>query len=85
MEESRIKSSANSRRLILDIAQYIVLRPLFSRKTCLIKMFKNFEDQVKGFLNVTGDSLAKNSAIHLKYIKTIKLKYFKVLKIGVNT
>ena len=42
----------------LDIAQYIVLHPLFSTKAFLIKSFKNFEEQVD-FFNVTSDSVAK--------------------------
>ena len=38
---------------ILDIVQYIVLHPLFSTKAFLIKLFKNFEEQVDDFFMVT--------------------------------
>ena len=41
------------------------------------KLFKNFEEQVEGFPNVTGDSLV------LKSIKAFNLKYFNVLNVGV--
>ena len=68
----------------LDTVQYIVLHPLFSLKALLIKLFKNFEEKVKDFFNVTDDSLAKkkqkNLVFHLKCQKAIKLNYFIVLK-----
>ena len=41
---------------ILDIVQYIVLHPFFSTKPFLIKLFKNFKEQIGSFLNITGDS-----------------------------
>ena len=44
---------------ILDIVQYTVLHPLFSTKAFLIKLFKNFEEQVEYFFNVIGNSLVK--------------------------
>ena len=42
-----------------SILQYIVLHPLFNTKAFLIKWLKNFEEQVDGFFNVTGDSSVK--------------------------
>ena len=51
-----VRPSAN----ILDIVQYIVLHPLRSTKVFLIKLFKNFEEQVEDFFNATSDSLVKN-------------------------
>ena len=68
---------------ILDVVQYMVLHPLFSTKAFLIKLFKNFEEQVEDFLCVTSDSLVKNSAIQLKSNKAIKIKYFNVLNVVV--
>ena len=44
---------------ILDIVQHILLHPLFSATAFLIKLFKNFEEQVEDFFNVTTDSLVK--------------------------
>ena len=44
---------------ILDIARYIVSYPLFSAKAFWIKLFKNFEEQVEGFLNFAEDNLVK--------------------------
>ena len=44
---------------ILDIVQYIVFHPLFSIKAFLIKLFKNFEEQLEDFFNVISDSLVK--------------------------
>ena len=41
---------------ILDIVQYFALHPLFSTKAFLINLFKNFEEQVEDFRNVTIDS-----------------------------
>ena len=57
--------------------QYVVLHPLFSTQAFVIILFKNFEEQVEDFFNVT--SLAKNSASQLKFNKAIKLKYFNIL------
>ena len=68
---------------VFDVVQYIVLHPLFSRKAFLMKLFKNFEEQVN-FFNVKSYSLAKKkTAIQLKSNKPIKLKYFNVLNVGV--
>ena len=39
--------------------EYIVLHPLFNTKAFLIKLFKNFEQQVEDFFNVISDSLVK--------------------------
>ena len=36
-----------------------VLHPSLSTKTFLIKLLKTFEEQIEGFLNVTGDSSVK--------------------------
>ena len=44
---------------ILDIVQHIVLHPLFSTTAFLIKLFKNFEEQVEDFFDVTIDSFVK--------------------------
>ena len=64
---------------ILDIAQYIVLHPLFSMKSFLIKLFKNFEEQVD-FFNVTSDSLVKETRpSSLSLTKPL----FNVLNVGV--
>ena len=52
-------------------------------KAFLIKLFKNFEEQEEDFFNVSSDSSVKNSAIQLEANKTIKLKYFNVLNVGV--
>ena len=41
---------------------YCILHPLFSAKAFLIKLFKNFEEQVVCFLNATGDSYAKKKS-----------------------
>ena len=69
---------------ILDIAQYIVLHALFTTIAFLIKLFKNFKEQVEDFFNVTSDSLVKNSANQLKSNKAIKLRCFKVFKCCIN-
>ena len=49
---------------ILEILQYVVLHPLFRTRALtrafLVKLFKNFKEQVEGFLNVTSDSSVKN-------------------------
>ena len=66
----------------MDIVQYIVLHPL-STKIFLMKLFKNFQEQEEDFLNISSDSLVKNSAIQLKSYQAIKLKYFKVINVGV--
>ena len=39
--------------------QYIVLHPVFSTNAFLIKLFKNFEEQVEDVFNVISDSLVK--------------------------
>ena len=70
---------------ILDIVQYIVLHSLFSTKAFLVELFKNFEEQVEGFLSVPGDSLLKNSAIQPKSVKAIKLNHFNVLNARCNS
>ena len=44
---------------LLDIVQYVVSHPLFSTKDFLIKLFKNFKEQVEDFFNVISDSLVK--------------------------
>ena len=44
---------------MLDIVRYIVLHPLFSTIAFLIKLFKNFKEQVEDFFNVASDSLVK--------------------------
>ena len=41
------------------IVQYYILYPLFSKKAFLIKLFKNFEEQVEDFFTVISDSLVK--------------------------
>ena len=48
---------------IFDVVQYIVLHPLFNRKAFLMKLFKNFEEQVN-FFNVKSYSLAKKKNGH---------------------
>ena len=50
---------------ILDIVQYIVLHPLFSIKAFLIKLFKNFEKQVKDFFEVKDAKKLEKDAIYL--------------------
>ena len=57
---------------ILDIVQYIVLHPLFNTKAFFIKLLKNFEEQVEGFLNVTGDSLVKTQPSSLNLSKPLR-------------
>ena len=44
---------------MLNIVQYVVLNQLFSKTTFLIKLSKNFDEQVEGFFNVTSDSSVK--------------------------
>ena len=44
---------------VLNIVQCIVLHSLFSTIAFLIKLFKNFEEQVEGFFNVTSNRLVK--------------------------
>ena len=48
---------------------------MFSTKAFFKKLFKNFEEQVEDFFNVTSDSLVKNSAVQLESKKAIKLKF----------
>ena len=67
---------------LMEIVQYIVLHPSFSTKGFLIKLFKNFEEQVQGFLNLTG---VKLTAIQLKSSIAIKLKHFNNLSVGVTS
>ena len=53
-----------------------------NNKTFLIKLFKNFQEQVENFFNVTSSK--KNSAILLKSKEAIKLKYLNRLKCWSN-
>ena len=46
------------KRLGSSAVQYIVLHPLFSTKAFVI-LFKNFEEQIEDFFNVTIDSLVR--------------------------
>ena len=60
---------------VMDTVQYTVLHPLFSTKAFLIKLFKNFQEQVEDFFNVSSHSLVKkNSAIQFQSNKAVKLK-----------
>ena len=45
--------------ILHNIVLHIILHPLFSTKAFLIKLFKNFEQQVEGFFNVISGSLVK--------------------------
>ena len=44
-------SSATPTANIMDIVQYVLLHPLFSTKAFLIKLLKNFEEQVEDFFH----------------------------------
>ena len=69
---------------IMDIVQYIVLHPLFSTKAFLIKLFKNFQEQVD-FFKVSSDSLVKKtrpSSLNLTKPLSSSI-YFNVLNVRV--
>ena len=56
---------------------------IIQHKSFLSKIFKIFEEQVEDFFIVTSDSLVKKSSnLQLKSNKPFKLKYFKVLNVG---